>query len=296
MTQHASQPKILVIINPKAGKRKTQELIAELEKLKPEIDYQVSEYAGHGYEIAYRELSNYQYFVVAGGDGTVNEVVPALAGTDRIMAVLPVGSGNGFAHESGFTKDIRQLLKDIRREKIIKTDILRLNNRPCIHIAGTGFDSAVVLEFENLRRHGFLNYGISVLKVLLNYRPIEATIQLPTETISGRFFMINIANTGQFGYNVRIVPTANPSDGQFELALVSPFSRWYFPIFSLRLLTGMLKKSKKMRIIPCNSEVIISTKGKDFQVEGEPVQIESPVKISIETGQLNVVDTGRQKF
>lgn len=294
--QTEKTPQILFIINPKAGQRKTRQLIRELKQLNTKVDFRISQYPGNSFEIAKENLSNYTYFVVAGGDGTVNEVAPALVGTKGILAVLPVGSGNGFAREFGFTKDVNQLISDIQHGKIIHSDVLRINNRICVHIAGSGFDSAVTRDFENLKRHSFLNYAFSILKVVLNYRPIEATIQLENETISGKFFMINIANTAQFGYNVRIAPEANPADGSFDLVLVSPFSLAYLPIFTLRLLFGRLKSSKKVQYVRCNSNVVISTPNDLFQIEGEPVTIQSPVHVTIEPGNLKVADTGRKRF
>ncbi|MCW0481217.1 diacylglycerol/lipid kinase family protein [Gaoshiqia sediminis] len=291
-----SRPRILFIVNPNAGKRNARHLHHRLKPYNAEIDIRFSEHPGHASRVVREELDNYEIFVAAGGDGTVNEVASSLAGTDKKLAVYPSGSGNGFAREFGFEKNINQLMTSIRRDQTIKTDVIRINGRTCMHIAGTGFDSAVTAEFETLKRHGFLNYALSILKVVLNYRPIEAIIQLENETISGQFFMINIANTGQFGYNIRIAPAAHPADGRFDLVLVSAFPRWYFPIFALQLLAGKLQTSSFVRYISCTSEITLSTPFTSFQIEGEPIQVESPVKISIEPGRLNVIDTGQTRF
>ncbi|MGD9931660.1 MAG: diacylglycerol kinase family protein [Mangrovibacterium sp.] len=291
-----SVPRILFILNPQAGKRNTRRFLRQLKPYQTVVDIRFSEFPGHATRIVREEMDSYDIFVAAGGDGTVNEVASELAGTNKKLAVYPSGSGNGFAHEFGFGKSIDRLMAAIRRGQIIQTDVIRINNRPCVHIAGTGFDSAVTTEFETLKRHGFLNYAISILNVALNYRPIEATIQLENETISGKFFMINTANTGQFGYNIRIAPTANPADGRFDLVLVSAFPRWYFPFFTLQLLAGKLQTSPYVRYISCDTEITLSTPFTSFQIEGEPVQIDSPVKIRMEPGRLNVIDTSQTRF
>jgi len=285
-----SYPQILFIINPKAGKRKIRKLVQELELQKPKVDFVISKHPGHGYEIVRDNLSRYRYFVAAGGDGTVNEIASALIDTDRVLAVLPYGSGNGFAREFGFGKDVSQLLAQIESGKFCKADVLYLNEKPCVHVAGSGFDSAVTRDFEKLKRHGFLNYGISILRILFTYRPAEATILLPTGSITGRFFMICLANTGQFGYNVHISKQSDPTDGKYELVLIESMSPSAFPLLAIKLLFGKQQSIKRMRTIVCKSEISISVTGNNFQIEGEPVQLQSPVKVKIAPASLKVLD------
>lgn len=235
-------------------------------------------------------------FVAAGGDGTVNEVASALAGSDKKLAVYPSGSANGFAREFGFDTNIKRLIKAIEQDQVLKTDIIQLNGYPTFHLSGVGFDSAVAHRFITRKNRGFWNYFITALETIRSFQPIEATITSEHETVTGHFFMINIANNRQFGYNAVVVPTANPTDGSFDLVLVPPFSKWHFPVFSFKLLTGILNPSKDIRIIHCTKEAILTTKETKIHVDGEPHIFHSPLKITISPGMLNVIDTGRTKF
>ena len=292
----AQKPDILFIVNPNAGKRNIRKLLRKLKKWQSKIDVQISRSPGHCTKIIHSELNNYTTFVAAGGDGTVNEVASALYGSNKKMAVYPVGSGNGFAREFGFNKNIDSLIKHIEQGKSLPTDVLFLNGHLSIHLSGVGYDSAVAHYFDQRKGRGFWNYVVSTICVILNYKPIEVTIQYDNKTITGSFFMINIANNRQFGFNACIAPNANPTDGSFELVLVSPLSFWSFPLFSFKLFMGNLKPSKKMKIISCKKEVMLTSSETKFHIDGEPATFNSPVIIKIEPAKLLVVDTGKTKF
>ena len=296
ITPGAIQALILFIINPNAGRRNTRNLMRKLEPYRSLIDVRFSDHPGHGAEIIQSEFHHYKVFVAAGGDGTVNEVASILAGSDKRLAIYPSGSGNGFAREFGFDRNIRRLLKAIKRDQVLKADIIQLNGYPSIHLSGVGFDSAVAHHFTGRKRRGFWNYFISALQTIRSFKPIEATITYENETITGRFFMISIANNRQFGYNAVIVPTANPTDGNFDLVMVPPFPLWLFPVFSFKLFAGILNPKKDIRIISGLKEVILTTRETKIHVDGDPHIFHSPLKIKLSPGVLNVIDTRKTKF
>jgi len=291
-----TQAEVLFLINPNAGKRNARRVLRKLEPYRSMIDVRVIATGVHSTEIIQAEFDNYRVFVVAGGDGTVNKVASSLAGSNKILAVYPSGSGNGFAREFGFDRNIRRLIKAIKQDHVLKADLIQLNDTHMFHLSGIGFDSEVAHQFATRRRRGFWNYFISTIKTIWSFKPIEASIRLEGETITGRFFMINIANNRQFGYNAVLVSTANPTDGKFDLVLVQPFPLWQFPLFSLKLFAGMLSPEKDFRLISCSNEVEIDTSETKIHVDGEPYVFKSPLKITLTPGVLNVLDTGRIKF
>ena len=287
---------ILFIVNPNAGGRKTRRLLSKLEKFKSKIDICFTEYPKHGEEIVKAEFANYETFVAVGGDGTVNEIASCLVRTEKSLAIYPGGSGNGFAREFGFGRNVKRLIKSVENGKTLKADVIRLNGKPCFHFAGVGYDSEVAYDFSKRKGRKFWNYVVSTIKVIWRYKPIDARIEIKGEKITGKFFMVNIANNRQFGYHALIAPKANPTDGKIDLILVSSFNKLLFPFFSLRLFAGLLKPSKILKYITTSDEITIFTSKKMFHIDGEPKEMESPVKIEIVKGSLNVVDMGRVKF
>lgn len=292
----ATKAKVLFIINPNAGKRNTRRLLRELKPFQSVIQVKQTEYPRHAYEIAKSELENFETFVAVGGDGTINEVASALVGTDKRLAIFPAGSGNGFARELGFRKNIAVLFDAIEKGNTIKTDVIQLNGHSCINMAGIGFDSAVAHRFAKGQRRGFWSYVKSTLETFRKFRPIKASVQIDGQTIKGRFFMISIANTRQFGSNALISPQSTPTDRKYEMVLVSPIPIWKIPDFVIRLFNGSLKPSKYVQFVTCKNETILTTSKKKFHIDGEPLKLKSPVKIQINAGKLNVIDTGKSTF
>ncbi|MGQ7870606.1 diacylglycerol/lipid kinase family protein [Sunxiuqinia sp. sy24] len=291
-----NKPNILFIVNPNAGKRKTRKLLQKFGTRQENITVRQTTYPKHSVQIIREEFDHYDVFVAVGGDGTVNEMATALLGSDKKLAVYPAGSGNGFAREFGFNKNLYQLLAAIQNGKTISTDAMLVNGQISMHVSGVGYDGEVAHDFDKLPGRGFWNYLISTLRVIWRYEPIEATIRLENKTISGHFFMINLANTAQFGYGARIAPQASPADGRLELVLVRPMPLWQFPFFSLRLFLGKLRNSSQVGFISTPGPITISTSARKFHRDGEPVRIESPVNIEISKHKIKVIDTGKVKF
>jgi diacylglycerol kinase family enzyme len=170
-------------------------------------------------------------FVAVGGDGTVHTVASELVGTDKILGVFPLGSGNGFAKEFGFKMNIRSLLSDIEKAESVDIDVIEINDNLCLNVAGIGLDSFVAHSFNNLKLRGFLPYVWLTLKTFLRLRPFHVKIKIGgEEVISEKLFVLTIANTRQFGNNAFIAPEAKPNDGMIDIVLIKPFPKILKPL------------------------------------------------------------------
>ena len=93
---------IWFIVNPISGKSKKKNLKKQIEKYldhsKYDFEFIFSSHAGNLTELAQEAIDkNINILCVAGGDGSVREAGKVLKGTDTILSIIPVGSGNGFA-------------------------------------------------------------------------------------------------------------------------------------------------------------------------------------------------------
>jgi diacylglycerol kinase (ATP) len=286
----------IIIINPRAGTRGLAYFRRTLRKHPDVLDYSTFSDINEFRSFIRKNFDNYDIFVAAGGDGTVNSLASELIGTDKILAVIPFGSGNGFAREMGFKKDVADLVKCIGDPKVFEMDVLFVNNLPCINVAGTGIDSFIAHDFSNLRIRGFINYGLTAFKIVSYIKPFEIEIKLDSGVIKERSYMVSVANTRQFGNNALIAPGAVPNDGRFDIAILKPFPKILFPFFAIRLLAGTLKESIYLKYIVCENQVRIKTSEKRFHIDGEPVLINDEIFISIRKHALKVLKSSHNRW
>jgi len=286
----------LIIINPKAGRKRIIEVSERIAKFSNHFDYAVFDDVEEFMSFIKASRDKYEILVAAGGDGTANSLAKELIGTGKTLAVLPVGSGNGFAREMGFRKSIRKLISDIRYGKTFCTDVLYINGIPCINAAGTGIDSFVAHDFSNLTKRGFWSYVLACFRVIFAIKPVHIKVTINNKTLDEKVFMFSVTNTRQFGNHAIIAPYAIPNDGRLNIVIARPFPKILMPLFAIRLLTGTLKESKYISYYETDQPVIIDTPEKKFHIDGEPVLLESPVNITIRKNGLKVLATGRNKW
>jgi YegS/Rv2252/BmrU family lipid kinase len=287
--------KTLLLLNPKAGTRRLSNLIRRLGSFRDEFDYIELSEIGDLKSFIKSNINTYETYIAVGGDGTVNSLASNLINTDRILGVLPYGSGNGFAREMGFKRNIRLLADDIKRKESFGIDVLRINDSACINVAGVGIDSFVAHSFNSRKRRGLWNYGITALKIVRKLKPFKASISINDKLIEDQFYMVSVANTRQFGNDAFLAPQAKPDDGKFNVVLLKPFPKLLLPLFLIKLLGGTLKESAYVKYFESDNPGIIFTNETRFHIDGEPYNLKGEIKIDILKNALRVLKTSNNK-
>jgi diacylglycerol kinase (ATP) len=298
MPVNEKKERALFILNPTAGVQPVNFLISkDLSRRKNELKCLKTLTIDDTGFLIKDNLDKYNIFIAAGGDGTVHTVASELVGSDKILGVLPLGSGNGFAKEFGFRMNIRSLLSNIEKGEIMDIDVIDINNKLCLNVAGIGLDSFVAHSFNELKLRGFLPYVWLTMKTFLQLRPFHVKIRCGGELIvNEELFVLTIANTRQFGNNAFIAPEARPNDGKLDLVLIKPFPKILGTLFIIRLFTKRINKSRYVRHITTEKEIIIETNETRFHIDGEPISISGEVVVKIKKEVLKVLKTPYNKF
>lgn len=284
----AVMEKVAFIINPFSAKRNYQPFLNELKKKVENPLYYISESIQGTDDFIEEHFNEIEIFVAIGGDGTISTVARKLINTPKILAIFPAGSGNGFSNETQFSKNLDELLDKLKARKSRKIDTFTVNERLSINVSGTGFDGKVVKEFEKTDR-GFKNYIKVSLKTFFNYKPIKVKfVDEAYQQYNGRYLMLNIANTRQFGNNAYIAPHASKSDGLVDMVLVKKFPLTYSALFAYRMFTKKLKDDDYVTYLPV-SEIEFSVNTKNWHLDGEFNKIKSPIHIKVLPASLTIL-------
>ena len=208
-----------IILNPRARSERADGLVEELHQLAPEAEILLTTQAGDARRLATEAArAGFRKIVAAGGDGTVNEVVNGLSGTDAILGVLPVGTMNVFAREHGLPVELADAWAVIRDGKAREIDLAAANGAHFIQLAGIGLDAQIVKEtaWEVKKSLGPLSYLLSAAAVAARVPP---TIVVESAGSSHEGSFVLIGNGRYYGTKLVLFPEAKPDDGLLDILI-----------------------------------------------------------------------------
>lgn len=288
--------KPLVIINPHSGNKKAHKFVAFLEKNFPRQPYIVTEDREEYKKTLYNNANKFDTFIIAGGDGTINRAIPFfIAHPDKNLAVFPLGSGNGFALELGFSKNFKKLLDDVEKGEKMKIDVIRMNGKYSCNIAGIGLDGYISRLFVNQQSRGLKKYIGLTVNGLRQFTPFQAALENGYQSFEGKYMSMVFANTRQFGNHAFIAPKALPDDGKMTVVLVSEMPFHKIVTFFILLFAGKVDSHSHVKTMHTCTPLRIKTSFSHAHVDGEPFTSSNPVTIDILPKALSIIKPHSRK-
>ena len=237
-----------VILNPHAGGGKGAHDKKKIEQLLKDsglpFRLSISEYPRHAIEIA-RELvaGGATNLIVAGGDGTLNEVVNGIFLAENknqqeiTLGMLPVGTGNDWIKTFGIPDHYQQAIDLIKANNTVKQDVGEIicrmegqtSRRYFVNIAGFGFDALVAKNANILKSKGITGIRVyiqSLLSGYLNYNSSASQLTIDGAVLNANLFSASIG-LGKFnGGGMMQVPEANPLQGLFHVTVIRKIGIW----------------------------------------------------------------------
>lgn len=235
-----------VIVNPKAGSGRAANRLPEIRRALKHagVEFEIRQTEGPGHATTLlneaRE-AGVETVAVVGGDGTLNEVSQgylSAAGEARPgprLSLIPAGTGGDFRKSFGFDESIDDAARRLSRGKTQRIDLglLRCNDR----------GSEVTRAFLNIMSFGIggltdrlVNAGpkwlggkaaffLGTFRALLSYRNVPVEVRVDGEPwLVGPILNVAVANGQYFGGGMHIAPTADPSDGVFDIVALGDIS------------------------------------------------------------------------
>ena len=221
--------KLLFVMNPFAGTRRANRVLAEVLSVFNRAGYEVLTYMTAGQGDATREVqaraAEVDLVVCAGGDGTFNETITGVlrSGRDLPVGYLPAGSTNDFAASLHLPTDLLQAARDIVEGEPCCYDVGTFGNRYFSYVASFGaFTRTSYSTPQNIKNAlGHTAYLLDGISELSQIKPLHVRFELENEVIDDDFIFGAISNSTSVGGILTLDPRqVDMSDGKFELLLV----------------------------------------------------------------------------
>lgn len=265
---------VTFIVNPFSGttNKSNFEAIVNTYIDKSRYDYIIhfTESAGHATTLAEAAvLQNRDIVVAVGGDGTINEVAAGLVHSDTALAIIPAGSGNGFALHLGMSKDPKTSIEQLNTAQKAKVDTCLLNGQFFINVAGLGFDAQVAYHTKTDTKRGFWNYLKRTLQLSTKYRPEVLSLEIDGKKIEGKYAAAVVANASKYGYIFTVAPFAKLNDGLLDIILFKDtFVPRYF-MEAYRFVNNTVHKSSITETYTGKTIKITSVNKSYYHLDGE---------------------------
>lgn len=243
--------KFLLLYNPVSGRLSFKRNLEKVKKIFDESDHDLDVYESKAPKDLENEAklqsSKYDVFLVAGGDGTINEVVNGMMKSEirPILGVLPGGTANDIAAILGISRSIKKSLELFFESEPVAIDVNRINDQYFVYTASSGILSKISYDVSrrHIKKYGYLAYVIAAMKDLtLDYRvPIKITTS-DYHNECECVMVLGLSTNRVGGMRLKNFSNAKLNDGLFELRFFKRAKRmWKF-----RFLSSLIRGGKRL--------------------------------------------------
>ncbi len=237
----------------------------------------LSEFPGHLAEEAGEAQGS--LLVVIGGDGTVNEVVNGIAGTDAEIAVLPCGTGQDFGRTHGipdrFDEAVRVALSGATRTiDLGRVELEDGTSRFFANVGSAGMSGSVARRANSMTKRfgGRTTFFYALTSEFLAWQNTNVVVELDDGVRrEGPMHDVIVANGRFHGGGMQLAPDAAQDDGLFDVVTIGDISKADFLTTAPKLYSGRYLSHPKVELLRSSSVAISADEPLPLEVDGEPI-------------------------
>jgi diacylglycerol kinase family enzyme len=232
--------------------------------------------------------------VAAGGDGTVNAVAAAIAGSEAILGVLPFGTLNHFAKDLKLPLDLEGAVRTLKTGSVQKVDVAQVNGRIFVNNSGLGLYPSMVKQRERRRRLGqrkWIAFFHAAVATFRRFPFLEVSLLADGAVLARRTPFVFVGNNSYRMEGIDLGSRDSLTRGQLCLGVAQyRIGRWGLVRLAFRALFGRLASERDFTVVSTR-EVRISSRHKRLPVslDGEVQLIETPLIYRIRPQTLRVI-------
>ena len=298
---------LLLIVNPTAGRRRRGLVDAVAGRVRREgwtVDVVETTAAGDARRLAETcDARRYDVIAVAGGDGTINEVINGLAGRSDdtpAIGIVPLGTANVLAHELGLGFSAAAVARTMvagRPLLVQPGEAVNGAGARCFSLmAGAGFDAKVVagVSAPLKRRLGRAAYVWRSLVEARRYRPVRYEVEI--DGVRHEASSVIVTRSRHYAGPYVVAPKAALGEPLLHVCLFERWGRSHTFRYGLALLLGRLPRMAGYRVVTGRA-VRVSVLSDAGELREQPVQIDGdnaltlPVSIGLSAGAVRLLQS-----
>lgn len=176
-----------------------------------------------------RDLARrFEVIVVAGGDGTLSEIINSVDLTQVTIAYLPLGTGNAIAHALGYRGSLARSAFSILKGGVHEYDLVDCDGRRRGFSMSVGIEGTIIRLRQRLLKQGikgFRGYFRAFITACLReYRGSAARISIDhTTTLSVDYLLsLMVVKHPYYGFGMKVVPGARLDDRMLHVMIPRP--------------------------------------------------------------------------
>lgn len=290
-------PKAFVVANPRSGSARIGRLREALaRRLVDPWSYELyllEEGRDVGPVIKQHVAAGVDVVVAAGGDGTVRAVAANLVGTEVKLGILPEGTANVLAHDTGLPTRLEDGLALIAGEHdILALDAIRVGEAYAFLNLSIGLSAGIIRDTasEDKQRFGMLAYVWSGAKNLFAVGVKDIDLVLDGEERNLRATEVQVANCPSMGVpDLRASASIHPADGVLQVIAFRGRDVRDYLYVAWELLLGRRRTRRHIQILDVHDEVTITCRESlDVQADGDLIGC-TPVTARVVPGAVELI-------
>ncbi|KJS28768.1 MAG: lipid kinase [Desulfatitalea sp. BRH_c12] len=229
------------------------------------------------------------YYIVGGGDGTLNAALEPILETGLPLGVLPLGTANDLARTLEIPFDAKAAAQVIAAGRVKWIDLGWVNYKHYLNVASIGLAVKVshALSGSTKKRWGVLAYPLSFFKAYRAMRPFRARITCNGQSQVFKSIQIAIGNGRHYGGGLAIRHDATIDDHRLNLYSLKPQPMWQLIRSAPAIVTGTMQQGDFIRVMEGEEFQVDTRKPMPIDTDGE-VTTYTPARFRVKKSALQV--------
>ena len=253
----------------------------------------LSERPGHLIELAREAARMHDLLVVVGGDGTLNEVVNGIAGSNAELAILPAGTGQDFGRSYGIPTRFDDAVRVALTRELKTIDLGRATfaggERYFANVGSVGMSGAVARRANSMSKAlgGRATFYYALVREFIRWKNTEVTVTFNGGERRGPMHDVIVANGQWHGGGMRLAPEAKFDDGLFDVVLIGDINKRDFVTTVPKIYKGTYLAHPKVDLVRTKAVTVDAPERLPIELDGEQVGT-TPARFEIVPGALRV--------